>query len=120
MSGRNGAIILITLVLALGTVGVVAAAETGRARPTSVGVFPTAKGQFADGLWRVNIDIQPGVYLTVAGGGCYWQRLANLSGRFNAITRNGGPYLPNTPLAVTVMPDDMAFHSSGCGLWTRL
>jgi len=119
MNTRSQAIILITIMLVLGTLAVLAMSVAGQPRPTSVGAYRTPGAQFPDGVWRVNVDIQPGVYRAVGSGGCYWQRLADLSGRFGAIIQVGGPYLPNTPLAVTIMPGDMAFHSAGCGLWVR-
>jgi len=84
---------------------------------------PSAATRFssADQPWRVGTEIQPGRYRTVvpAGAGCYWQRLTDLSGRYDAIIEHAGPILPGRTVFVTIQPTDGAFRSVGCGIWNR-
>jgi len=46
----------------------------------------------APGTYMVNVDIQPGIYKGSAGeglfGSCYWERLKDLTGNFDAILSN--------------------------------
>lgn len=71
---------------------------------------------FDDGIWRVGKDIRPSTYRTSGSDGCYWARLRNLSGEFDAIIANGNP---SGPAVVTISPRDVGFESQGCGTWHR-
>lgn len=65
-----------------------ATAEPATVAPTAV----PATQVFAPGTYLVGTDIQPGIYRGEAGEGifesCYWARLSDLSGSFDAIVAN--------------------------------
>lgn len=74
-----------------------------------------------DGVFMVGEDVKPGTYRTggSAYGGdmpCYFARLKDTSGDFNAIITNGNPVGPTT---VTIKSSDDAFETSGCQEWSR-
>jgi len=75
----------------------------------------------ADQPWRVGTEILPGRYRAVVppGMGCYWQRLTDLSGRYDALIDHAGPLSPGRTVFVTIEPTDGAFRSVGCGIWSR-
>jgi hypothetical protein len=61
----------------------------------------------------------PGIYKTTGAvgiGSCYWARLKDTSGKFNAIIANG---ISRGPTAVTISATDGAFTTSGCNIWRR-
>ena len=74
-----------------------------------------------DGVWRVGSDIQPGLYRTVPPerdfGGCYWARLADLSGTFDAIIASG---YSDSPVYVEIEASDAAFEATDCGIWSKV
>jgi hypothetical protein len=49
--------------------------------------------------------------------GCYWERLSNLSGDFEAIIANDNVN-PGAQAIVELVAGDEAFSSDGCGDWT--
>lgn len=67
-----------------------------------------------DGVFVVE-DIEAGTYRTDGGPLCYWARLSDTSGDFDALITNG---LPEGPATVTIQDSDGAFESSGCPDWT--
>lgn len=76
---------------------------------------PTGPGTagFSDGTYLVGTDIAPGTYRAPGGSACYYARLSNLSGEFNAIISNGFGVSP----VITVAESDAAFSSRHCGQW---
>lgn len=76
---------------------------------------PTGPGTagFSDGTYLVGTDIAPGTYRAPGGSACYYARLSNLSGEFNAIISNGLGVSP----VITVAESDAAFSSRHCGQW---
>lgn len=77
---------------------------------------------FDEGTFVVGTDITAGTYKTAgpADGGigmCYWERLRDTSGEFDAIIANG---LQQGPATVTVSPSDGAFQTQGCSTWTKV
>ena len=74
----------------------------------------TSAGQFADGQYRVGVEVPPGTYLATQPLSCYWERLSNFSGDFGSILDNG------LNGAVTIFPGDVGFSSSRCGIWTKV
>jgi hypothetical protein len=72
---------------------------------------------FGDGMWLVGTDIAPGTYRTTTSEGCYYERLSDLSGDFDAIIDNAFVDDGN-PALVEIAPTDAAFDSDGCGTWT--
>ena len=69
-----------------------------------------------DGTWLVGTDIKPGIYRSSSDGACYWSRLKNTSGDFEAILANGN----GGNQVVTVKKTDMAFGSTRCAPWTKV
>jgi hypothetical protein len=71
---------------------------------------------FEDGTWVVGADIKAGTYRVDAGNGCYWERLKNFSGSFDAIIANGNAI--GGPIIVTIEKTDKGFTSQDCGEWS--
>jgi len=69
---------------------------------------------FGDGTWRIGDDILPGTYRTDNTGSCYWERLSDFTGDFQAILANG---TPSGPVIVTISSTDAGFTSQRCGEW---
>lgn len=79
---------------------------------------PTSSGTFADGTFRVGVDILPGTYRAAEPSeGCYWERLSGFSGEFKDLIAND---FSNSIQVVTIAPTDAGFLSRGCGTWTRI
>ncbi|OSM42686.1 hypothetical protein [Nesterenkonia sp. PF2B19] len=76
---------------------------------------PTIPG---DGVYIVGSDVEPGTYTTEPGSwGCYWARLSGTSGEFHDIITNG--FVDDGQALVTIAETDVAFETSGCGVWER-
>ncbi len=94
---------------------------TSRSRPPAKPSAPIAKpdppGTFGSGTKMVNREIEPGTYRTRSSSvGCYWARLAGLSGDLSEIVANDNT---NGPAIVTIVKTDQAFHSTSCSRWTK-
>lgn len=78
----------------------------------------TQPGQFADGIWVVGSDMQPGTYRNgEAHEICYWARLRGFGGELGDIISN---HSASSVQTVTIQPSDTGFESSGCGTWTLI
>jgi len=75
------------------------------------------KTDFADGVFLVNRDIQPGTYRSSQGDGCYYARLRGTGGTLGDIITNGNP---SGQTVITIAPSDVAFDSERCGTWTKV
>ncbi|MCW6005368.1 hypothetical protein K1W54_12360 [Micromonospora sp. CPCC 205371] len=94
------------------------APQTATATPTTRAGPATS---FGDGTWIVGEDIAAGQYRAAVpqdSFGCYWARLKDTSGSFDAIIANHNAE-PGTQTVVTIAPTDKAFQSRGCGSWRR-
>lgn len=73
------------------------------------------------GMWPIGSPgdggMLPGVYRTMGGGGCYWERRSNLSGDFSGIIANG--FSSWEPQYVEVKASDAGFETNGCITWWR-
>ena len=69
---------------------------------------------FGDGVWRVGIDIEPGIYFSEASEGCYWQRMSGLSGDFSELLANDNT---DDRVVVEILDSDVGFSSTRCGSW---
>ncbi len=69
-----------------------------------------------DGTWLVGTDVKPGTYRSSSDGDCYWARLKNTSGDFEAILANGN----GGNQVVTIKKSDKAFESTRCAPWTKV
>jgi hypothetical protein len=87
------------------------------AKTVTVGPPEAAAAIDGDGTYEVGTDIKPGKYKTDGGEGCYWERLSNLSGGFDAIIANS---FSNGRQTVVIKKSDKAFRSSRCGEWTKV
>lgn len=75
--------------------------------PGTYQVSPTLQnGRAAIGLWH-----------TVGGDGCYWERLAGFSGSLDDILAND--FSPGGPRYVEVRSGDAGFRTSGCYPWVQ-
>jgi hypothetical protein len=74
----------------------------------------TTFGQFADGQYRVGPEVPTGTYFATTPLSCYWERTRDFSGDFSALIDNG------LNGAATILPGDVGFSSSGCGIWTKV
>lgn len=74
-----------------------------------------------DGTYVVGVDILPGTYRaqgpSTEGGSCYWSRLSDTTGDFDAIIANGGS---QGPVTLTVKESDAAVQTSGCTGWAKV
>lgn len=75
-------------------------------------------GAISEGMFQVGTEFPAGTYRTAgarnsAVPNCYWERLSNASGEFEAIITNG-----NTTGPVTVtLKEGEYFSSMGCAYW---
>jgi hypothetical protein len=83
---------------------------TNTPRPTAT---PEIQGLIKEGTHLVGIDIEPGIYVGLAGEGilesCYWERLKDLTGELEAIIANNnsvGLYY------IEILESDMAFETA--------
>jgi len=74
---------------------------------------PEIEGLVAEGTSLVGTDIEPGIYVGLAGESffesCYWERLSDLSGDFDAIIAND---IAEGQFFVEISTDDFAFYVS--------
>lgn len=72
-----------------------------------------------DGTFLVGTDVEPGTYRSSGGDsyGCYYARLSDTTGNFDAIITNG---IGDGQSIVTIEPTDAAFETSGCGTWEKV
>lgn len=99
-------------------VTVTASAHAPSAQPVKTAPPAPAKTQTVDGdgTYLVGTDIQPGRWKTNGGDFCYWARLKDDSGDFDAIITN---HAGAGQATVTIARTDGAFTTTGCGTWTR-
>jgi hypothetical protein len=96
--------------------------STTTIRSTTTTTTPGPATSFrGEGTYRVGVDIAPGTYRTAgpaAGRGlCYWARLSDLSGSFDAILANDNLEGPGS---VTISSSDVGFKTSGCQTWQQV
>ncbi len=82
---------------------------------TSVATAATSARTFGDGTYRVPRDVPAGTYRAKDADGCYWARLKNFSGSFNALIANENS---DGPTLVTIKRTDRGFETTRCGRWT--
>lgn len=76
-----------------------------------------SKISFGEGAYIVGTDIEAGTYRNSGSSGCYYERLSEFTGDFDAIIANGNT---NASAVVTIAPTDAGFQSQGCGTWSKL
>lgn len=99
---------------------VTAPPATVTAPPVTVTVITTAtpKVAFADGIYRVGIDIEAGTYRSTAvSDTCYWERLRGFGGTLEEIIAND---IGISPTIVTIASTDAGFRSNRCGGWSKI
>lgn len=79
---------------------------------------PPAAAMAGDGVYEVGVDVKSGTYVSKASdsGNCYWARLKNNGGGFDAIIANGNS---SGQVVVTIRKTDQSFESNGCSDWVR-
>ena len=90
------------------------AAELPATGPPPTTDPPAPEAGFGDGSFLVGSDIAPGLYRTDGTGDCYWERLSDLSGDFDAILANDRAV---GQVYVEMLPTDAGFSTEGCGRW---
>lgn len=70
-----------------------------------------------NGVWKVNDEIQPGLWSATFTTSCYWARLTGFGGSSDEIIANG---LPSTSALVQIYVSDVGFLSTRCGTWTKV
>lgn len=87
--------------------------------PTATATPSAPATTISHGTYLVGTEIMPGIYKTTGAAGvglCYWARLKDISGNFDAIIANG---ISRGPTTVTIRATDDAFTTSGCNTWRR-
>jgi len=77
----------------------------------------TDKTTFADGIYIVGTDIEPGTYKNKGQTGCYYARLKDFSGGMGSILANQNT---DDPAVVTILATDKGFQSNRCGTWEKV
>jgi hypothetical protein len=98
---------------------IVTSAPTIVPTPTATATSSAPATTISHGTYLVGTDVMPGTYKTTGAAGigsCYWARLKDTSGNFNAIIANG---ISRGPITVTISATDGAFTTSGCKTWRR-
>ncbi|MBF6176549.1 hypothetical protein [Nocardia blacklockiae] len=110
-----------TLVIA----GAVAAAVTALGSGTAAAEPATSVP--GDGLYRVGVDIQPGIYQAPGSSdpdhACYWQRLRKVPDAGDADPNQfiiASDLTRVTPVRVLIKPGDVAFQAVNCGAWVMV
>lgn len=75
-----------------------------------------AANSFGTGTYQVGVDITAGTYRNDGSDRCYWERLSNGGGGFDAIIANDNV---TGQAIVTISESDWGFSSSRCGTWTK-
>lgn len=100
------------------TVRVPADAATGaETAPAPAQAGPATS--MGNGTYQVGVDVQPGQYKTAGPESslpCYWARLKDDSGQFDAIIANGTPQGPGS---VTINDGEFVELSGGC-TWNKV
>lgn len=81
-----------------------------------------------DGLYRVGIDIVPGIYQSVGSTdpvhACYWQRLWKIAGPGDHSDPNqyivASDITHTTPVRVMITATDVGFKAVNCGAWVLM
>ncbi|MCM6776452.1 hypothetical protein NDR87_21140 [Nocardia sp. CDC159] len=81
-----------------------------------------------DGLYRVGVDIQPGIYQAPGTNdpnhGCFWRRLRHIQQPGDYADPNhyiiASDFTYSTPVRVLIKPTDVAFASTNCGAWIKV
>nr|WP_246461067.1 hypothetical protein [Nocardia transvalensis] len=75
-----------------------------------------------DGLYRVGVDILPGIYQAPGSNdpvhACYWQRLKKVPDAAEADPNQditASDLTHSTPVRVLIKPGDVAFSATNCG-----
>jgi hypothetical protein len=73
---------------------------------------------FNAGTFIIGTDVAPGTWQSNGTGtSCYWERLSGFDGTFSNIISN---FFGSAPAVVTIASTDQGFHSSGCGVWSKI
>jgi hypothetical protein len=76
---------------------------------------PSLDSLVGNGTWLLGIDIRSGTWHAPGGSACTWRTIADLSGLSTGTIQVGGSLGPQT---VSLVGSEVAFVSSGCGMWT--
>jgi hypothetical protein len=97
------------------TTGLTSSSEAG-SPATSVPVDTWGYTGIGNGIHQIGNEMPLGTYRTrVNAPGCYWARLAGLSGEMSDLKANDNA---RGPAIVTINSSDAAFETRGCAPWT--
>lgn len=74
-----------------------------------------AQEPFTDGTYQVGTTLEPGLYRTLGGEGCYWARSSDASGSVESIIANR--FMAGGRAVVEVEETDAVFLTQRCGTW---
>jgi hypothetical protein len=83
----------------------------------NLAAITTSRTAFADGMYMIGSDIQPGTYRSSGQSGCYYARLKGFGGTISDIVANDNT---DAPAIVSIAASDKGFESTRCGTWTRI
>lgn len=72
---------------------------------------------FGQGVYRVGVDISPGIWQARHEGSCYWRRLGGFGWTAKDVIEAG--FDPAATTVVLIEASDKGFESSQCGTWTK-
>jgi hypothetical protein len=72
---------------------------------------------FTDGTFLVPTEVKPGLYHTLGGDHCYWERDKDMNGTIDSIADNGNFSGPTT---IQIRAIDKALTTNGGCTWTRI
>ena len=77
---------------------------------------PTASASFGSGMWRVGVEVRPGLYSAVLDDDryCFWGRFSDFTGAAEDLL--AGSFAVGHAL-VLVAADDVGVYSDDCGVW---
>jgi hypothetical protein len=84
---------------------------------TWIPFVPSPPASFGEGTFAVSSEMPAGTWTATFTTSCYWSRLSSFDGSFGSIIANGNP---NGSAVVTILPTDVGFLSSRCGIWTKI
>jgi hypothetical protein len=73
-----------------------------------------AKTTIPDGVWKLSVDFEPGLYRAPGGNGCYWATLQTANPTGGIIESGGGP---GSRRLEVISP---YFETQACGQWKKI
>jgi hypothetical protein len=78
---------------------------------------PSPPASFGEGTFAIGSEMPAGTWTATFTTSCYWSRLSSFDGTLDSIIANANP---TGSAVVTILPTDVGFLSSRCGIWTKI